>query len=491
MKDLSTDEETCIAEGWYASSYPFEHESFVDPHVADGVVVFTSQKYVFDSETSQFHYEVDIMLYDIESEQTTQLNTVSELWRWHPVVSDGWVTWTDRRNDNEMEVWGYDLVAEEEVQLVAHDPSDSETGWFKYAGRSTTGSGWVIWSDHRPDDGDDDNSDLYAKYLGAGPAPTQVMPLQGADRYTTAIEISREAFPEGADALVIATGRNWPDALAGSALAGAWGAPILLADSAMQDGGEWLLPEAIAGEIERLSPSTVFILGGESAVPAPVQDAIDALLGEADVRRLGGIDRFETACIVASETVDALGDEWDGNAFVTTGSNFPDALAASPLAANVGYPLFLSGPAGLSEDTQACMDDLNVDGAIVLGGSVAVPLSVLGQMQALGVTELDRVGGADRYQTATRIAEYGVDEFGMSMDTLGIATGANYPDALAMGGALGQSGYVMMLTSPTYLPAATTLALEEHADDISQVRYAGGTGAITQTVRNAIAALIH
>jgi len=62
----------------------------------------------------------------------------------------------------------------------------------------------------------------------AGSGPDTFTSIAGANRYATAVAVSKKAFPAGADAVVIATGENWPDALGGSALAGALGGPILL-----------------------------------------------------------------------------------------------------------------------------------------------------------------------------------------------------------------------------------------------------------------------
>ncbi|MDP2233322.1 MAG: cell wall-binding repeat-containing protein, partial [Actinomycetota bacterium] len=297
------------------------------------------------------------------------------------------------------------------------------------------------------------------------PAPTQAMPLQGPTRYETAVEVSQQSFPDGADAVVIATGENWPDALAGASFAGAVGAPILLVGDMTADMCAEDLPQAVADEIERLGASSVYILGGEKAIAAGVQSDIESITGE-DAMRFAGMDRYETACVVASETVGVLGDEWDGTAFATTGRNWPDALAAAPLAAFAGYPVFLADADGMSDDTEACMDELGVTGTIVLGGTVAMPLSVTAQMQSLGIVEIDRVGGDTRYETAALISQFGVDELGMSFDTLGISTGTRFPDALASGAALGQEGFTTMLTPGTYLHAATMAALEGNADDI-------------------------
>lgn len=460
-----------------ADSSAMSNLYYYDPMVGDGVVVYSRQHY-----TGSF-WERSIQMYDIESGVESTISApIGATNRWHPEVKDGWVVWPDNRS-GKVEVWGYNLESAEETCLVAasSDPT-------KYAGRATTGSGWLAWHDHRDEGINNDVTsydDLYMKWLGEGPAPTQAMPLQGATRYETAVEVSKQSFPDGADSVVIATGENWPDALAGASFAGAVGAPILLVGDATLDMCAKDLPQAVADEIERLGASSAYILGGEKAIAAGVQSDIESITG-GDAMRFAGMDRYETACVVASETVDALGAGWDGTAFATTGRNWPDALAAAPLAAFAGYPVFLADADGMSDDTEACMDELGVTGTIVLGGTVAMPLSVTAQMQSLGIVEIDRVGGDTRYETAALISQFGVDELGMSFDTLGISTGTRFPDALASGAALGQEGFTTMLTPGTYLHAATMAALESNADDISQIRYAGGMNAVGAAVRAAI-----
>ena len=90
----------------------------------------------------------------------------------------------------------------------------------------------------------------------------------GPDRYTTAAEVSRSAgWDEGnAVTIYLATGRNYPDALAVGASAG--DGPLLLVD-----GGD--MTEATRGEIRRLYPCHIVAVGGSDVVP-------DAVVLEAD-----------------------------------------------------------------------------------------------------------------------------------------------------------------------------------------------------------------
>jgi putative cell wall-binding protein len=97
----------------------------------------------------------------------------------------------------------------------------------------------------------------------------------------------------------------------------------------------------------------------------------------------------------------------------------------------------------------------------------------------------ERLQGATRYATAVAIASYGVTDAGHTWDRVGIATGEDYPDALAGGVLQGKVASVMLLTTPTSLRSETAAALSTNADTIDTVTFFGGTGAVSTSVRNA------
>lgn len=302
--------------------------------------------------------------------------------------------------------------------------------------------------------------------------------IAGANRYLTAIQISQDAFPDGADAVVIATGEKCPDALGGSALAGVLDAPILLTTRSS------LLPE-VAEEIKRLGAKDVYVLGGVQALSDGVSGDLAELLGGTGVHRIGGSDRYRTAELVAQEVIDLQDESYDGKAFVATGDDFADALAASPLAAANGWPVYLAPSPVISPATIAAMQNAGVTDVVLLGGEAAMPagteITILGA--GFGV---ERIDGVDRYATAVKVAQYGVSESGMSWSDVGIATGESYADALAGGAAQGARGSVMLLTKGDALSASTESALSAHKAEIQNVRFLGGLTAVTKAVRDRV-----
>ena len=313
------------------------------------------------------------------------------------------------------------------------------------------------------------------------------VPIAGANRYATAVEVSKKAFPSGAEAVVIATGENWPDALGGSALAGAMSGPILLT---RRDA----LPFEVLSEITRLGAKKAVILGSTAAVSGSVESALKAELGSANVKRLGGANRYETARLIAAELawMPKVVGPYLGYAFVATGGNFPDALGASPVAAAQCWSIYLVNPrTGVDSALVAAMKADGVTNAIVLGDAKAVSAASKDAIASGVPCTTERLAGPNRYDTAVQVARYGVAH-DMGWNVLGwnkvaLATGQNFPDALSGGVMQGLSDSVMLLTPGTSLnpSVASTLTINKAA--IHEVRFLGDTKAISAGVRAAVA----
>ena len=291
------------------------------------------------------------------------------------------------------------------------------------------------------------------------------IPVQGDDRVLTAIEASQK-FGTAAN-VVLATGSDFPDALGGAALAGAVDGPILLTRGAT-------LEASVLAEIDRLTATKVYILGGTGAVPAAVATALEA--EGLTVERVFGANRYATAKAIADKTIEILGESYTGDAFVATGEGYADALAASPIMYAKGMPLVLVDAAG-TYTLSAGMEKV-----VILGGTGPVPATV---QTALGTKYDTRLAGATRYDTAIAVANYGVSK-GMGWNNLGIATGESFPDALCAGPLLGKNNSVLLMTTTTSLTPATKTKLESLAGTVDEYFLFGGTGAIAAGTRTAI-----
>lgn len=147
-----------------------------------------------------------------------------------------------------------------------------------------------------------------------------VVRLGGANRYATN-QIINEYLFQVRSTVMIATGLNFPDSLTVGPLA-EQGFPLILTQGVTLGASE-------NAQLAEFNPTTVIIAGGTGVVSAAI--ATDLTARGYTVIRLSGSDRTLTAAAVATHAVTNLGFN-STTAYVTTGDNFADALAAGPVA---------------------------------------------------------------------------------------------------------------------------------------------------------------
>jgi hypothetical protein len=284
---------------------------------------------------------------------------------------------------------------------------------------------------------------------------TLVGRVAGSDRFGTAIAASQAEFPGGgAGAVVLARADDYADALVGAPLAAAKDAPLLLTSGDS-------LPAGTKAELARVigAGETVYLLGGDSAIPASVEAELHTL-GYQTVR-LAGTDRYATAVAVA----DALGDP--GTVLLATGVNYPDALAAGPAAAHANGVVLLSDGATMPAETAAYLA-AHAKSTYAVGGPAAAA-----DPGASPIT------GADRYATAVAVAT----TFFATPTAVGVTTGQGFPDALAAGALLSHLGAPLVLTGSTTLPTATANYLASIEGSVTAADVFGGYSAVDNSVQ--------
>jgi len=304
--------------------------------------------------------------------------------------------------------------------------------------------------------------------------------VSGTDRYGTSAAISA-SYWGAADTVVIASGAGFADALSAAPLAGAYDAPILLTKPTS-------LPDVIGDEIERLGATEAYIIGSTSAVSDAVRAQL-AARGVTSITRLGGANRYATAEQVIYELP---AEYFDGGAlpFVCRGDNFADALSASPLSAYYGLPILLTKTTSLPTESARAwqyMVNRGSDLVFVVGSESAVSDDVLLALDSHVPTGLyfSRFFGVNRYATSYAL----VNAFG-PWDIMGLANGANFPDALSGGAALGRFGGALVLTTPTQLDGYAGDSIEESGQYVLDFEAFGGTTAVSSgTLSSAISAL--
>ncbi|HUH06910.1 MAG TPA: cell wall-binding repeat-containing protein [Egibacteraceae bacterium] len=299
------------------------------------------------------------------------------------------------------------------------------------------------------------------------PAALPLSVVSGATRIMTAVQASQAGFPQGADTVVIAAGGTFPDALAAAPLAAQNDAPLLLV-------GDRSGPEVLA-EVGRLGAGKAFIVGASGAVSVVVQSELER--AGVEVERIAGENRFDTAALIARE----VGAPPSGEVAVAFGGNFPDALAMAPVAAANGIPIVLADT-DLPKDTAAALAALGATRTLVLGGQAVVSDAVVRQLPAPR-----RISGPERYATGVAVAEEGLRRGG-SLSTVYVATGGNFPDALAAGpfAALTASPVLLVDGSDARAAGVAYQFLVDHFAEIDRIVVLGGDGAVSSPVRSRV-----
>ena len=220
----------------------------------------------------------------------------------------------------------------------------------------------------------------------------------------------------GVDAVFVANGLNFPDALGGVPAAARRDAAILLITPSS-------IPAATKAELIRLKPATIYVLGGTGSVSTSVAAQLAGYASSAVVR-LSGPNRYATAAAIVADAFPSANE-----VIVATGANFPDALAAGGAAASADIPILLVTATGVPAETAAQLDRLAPDKIWVVGGTGVVSAAVESALQAWAPTE--RLAGPNRYSTAVAISEAFFDP--TNEDHFFVSTVVNFPDALGAG----------------------------------------------------------
>jgi putative cell wall-binding protein len=301
--------------------------------------------------------------------------------------------------------------------------------------------------------------------------PVSVGRISGSNRYATAAILGAKFEPGGT--VFVASGEGFADALAGGPVASIEDAPILLVSRST-------VPSETANALDALEPSEIVVLGGTGAVSDAV---VDDLSGWAPVTRVAGDNRFATARELALR---GFGDGVD-NVLVATGRSFADALSGGSRGAAYSHaaPILLVDADVVPAETWEAIDALQPSTITILGGPGVVSDAVADDLSS--AAEVVRIAGADRYETSADVAQ----DLGGGASVLFVATGVNFPDALAAAPYVGYyEGPTLLVPGSGLLPDSTVDALASFTA-LDEVVAVGGTGALSDEVLEQIYEIVN
>ena len=284
--------------------------------------------------------------------------------------------------------------------------------------------------------------------------------VSGKNRYETALAaadmLKQQQKADRFSTIVVASGTDFPDALAGNYLASAFQAPILLVNKQSMDTVSQYITDHLTPD------GTVYLLGGEAAVPSQMEDTLSGF----HLIRLAGKNRYETNLAILKATQVS-----DQEILVCTGTDFADSLSASA----VSCPILLVR----NTLTEAQHQFLASAGGsyTIIGGENAVSKAVEEELSEHGPVR--RIGGKNRHETSVLVAQ----TYFNSPQSIVLAYSRNFPDGLCGGPLAIQIGAPLILTAPKSEAAASRYTQE---NSISTGLILGGTSVIPEDCANQI-----
>lgn len=298
---------------------------------------------------------------------------------------------------------------------------------------------------------------------------TATLRLGGTGRVDTAAQVARQAYPGGASTAVLAPAGTFPDALAGGPLASLLDGPLLLtaADA---------VPTVTLAALADLGVRRVILLGGRAVIGQAVADDLDAA-GIPWVR-VGGRSRFETAAGIARliKSRLSLENRQVTRAFVAAADGFADALVAAGPGGMLDMPILLSNGDRLHPATAQALDGL--EEVVLVGGETRLGPALERWLSDRGM-RVTRLAGDGRFGTARAVVDWLATQVDLGPGLV-VATGGDFPDALA-GGPLAARLGAPLLIVPDHTVAGEPQVTGLLADlgQREPVLVLGGFGAIS------------
>ncbi|HEY8910689.1 MAG TPA: N-acetylmuramoyl-L-alanine amidase [Desulfosporosinus sp.] len=153
--------------------------------------------------------------------------------------------------------------------------------------------------------------------------------------------------------------------------------------------------------------------------------------------RISGQDRVETALYISQKG-------WDSaqTVILCEYSDYSDSIASTPFAVSLNAPILLTAGDSIDQRVVKELQRLKPQNIILLGGNACLKPSIGKQLDNLAL-KWERIGGVDRYETSVLLAKH------LTSDSLILANGDNFPDALSAATYAGIKQIPIVLTSTT------------------------------------------
>lgn len=249
------------------------------------------------------------------------------------------------------------------------------------------------------------------------------------------------------------------------------------------------MPQARTFAVAALAAA--LIAGALASSPATAAQPIDAVASShavaaakwaPKITRVGGSDRYETSARLSRLLpLPAIGVE---TLFIASGEAYPDALSAASGILSEADRMLLVKRTSIPAVIRSEIIRLQPRTIVVVGGTGVVSSGVVTALRALPLHDLEkvvRVGGADRFETSVKLADY-LRFPSTQKHTSTLVTGRDFPDALSASATAAVNGARLYLVPRTCVPRYVLEDLERRAP--ATIRIVGGSGAVSSAVNS-------
>ena len=304
----------------------------------------------------------------------------------------------------------------------------------------------------------------------ANTANENVQRISGENRVQTAIEVSKKMFKEGTNKVVLANQDNYSDVLTAAPFAKANNASLLYVSSNS-------ISKEVMSEIARLKAKEITIIGGEKSVDEGLKKELEKRNFKVD--RLSGADRYKTSAQIAAKLIDGKTTTLE----IASGENYADALSLNNAAEKDKAPILLVRVNAIDKSVEDVIKSSKASLINIAGGEKSVSESTKANIKKISNVTVNRIGGADRYETSILLAKYSG-----AKEVVVVASGEDFADALVAAPFSAQQKGAILLTNKDKLGQNAEQFIKDTKFNKSYV--IGGEKSVSEDVINQLTSII-
>ncbi|RKR75077.1 putative cell wall-binding protein [Frondihabitans australicus] len=206
------------------------------------------------------------------------------------------------------------------------------------------------------------------------------------------------------------------------------------------------------------------------------------------VSRHAGPDRYTTAVDVAEYAALDANSRRTSTLFLVSGEEYPDALSAGPVASHEGGQVLLTTKTTLPNAVISYITHFIPHKIVIVGSTASISQHVADEAKTLthGHIPVERVAGADRYATSRALV---TDFFGSRLKHVWIATGRDFPDALATVSAASFKNEPLILVDGSRSTLDSTTAAYLRHEGVTSITVVGSESSVSTGVAQGLASI--